>query len=48
MNAKDIKLGARTTEPKAKKEKKQLITQVSAEKMALFSLIWEGLSNFYG
>ena len=48
INAKDIKIGARATEPKAKKEKKQRITQVSAEKMALFSLIWEGLSNFYG
>ena len=51
INAKDIKIGARATEPKAekeKKEKKQRIAQVSAEKMALFSLIWEGLSNFYG
>ena len=47
INAKDIKIGARATEPKAKKEKKQRITQVSAEKMALFSLIWEGLSNYY-
>ena len=48
INAKDIKIGARAAEPKAKKEKKQRIAQVSAEKMALFSLIWEGLSNFYG
>ena len=48
INAKGIKIGARATEPKAEKEKKQRIAQVSAEKMALFSLLWEGLSNFYG
>ena len=48
INAKGIKIGARAAEPKAKKEKKQRIAQVSAEKMELFSLIWEGLSNFYG
>lgn len=43
INAKGIKIGARATE----KEKKQRIAQVSAEKMALFSLLWEGLSNCY-
>ena len=48
INAKGIKIGARAIEPQAKKEKKQRIAQVSAEKMALFSLLWEGLSNFYG
>ena len=48
INAKGIKIGARAAEPKAKKEKKQRIAQASAEKMALFSLLWEGLSNFYG
>ena len=48
INAKSIKIGARATEPKTEKEKKQRIAQVSAEKMALFSLLWEGLSNFYG
>ena len=48
INAKDIKIGARATEPKAKKEKKQRITQVSDEKKALFSLLWEGLFNYYG
>ena len=48
INAKGIKIGARAIELKTKKEKKQRIAQVSAEKMALFSLIWEGLSNFYG
>ena len=48
INAKDIKIGARAIEPKAKKEKKQRITQVSDEKKALFSLLWEGLFNYYG
>ena len=48
INAKGIKVGARATEPKAEKEKKQRIAQVSAEKMALFSLLWEGVRNFYG
>ena len=48
INAKGIKIGARATESKAKEEKKQRIAQVSAEKMALFSLIWEGLFNYYG
>ena len=47
INAKGIKIGARAAEPKAKKEKKQRVAQVSAEKMALFSLLWEGLSNYY-
>ena len=47
INAKGIKIGARATEPTAGKEKNQRIPQVSAEKMALFSLIWEGLSNYY-
>ena len=48
INAKSIKIGARATGPKAKKEKKQRITQVSDEKKALFSLLWEGLFNYYG
>ena len=48
INAKGIKVGARATEPKVEKEKKPRIAQVSAEKMALFSLIWEGLFNYYG
>ena len=47
INAKGIKIGARATEPKAKKEKKQRIAQVSQEKQDLFSLIWEVLSNYY-
>ena len=47
INAKGIKIGARSTEPKAEKEKKQRIAQVSQEKQDLFSLIWEGLSNYY-
>ena len=38
INAKGIKVGARAIEPKAEKEKKQ----------ALFSLLWEGLFNYYG
>lgn len=48
INAKGVKVGARATEPKPQKEKIQRIAQVSDEKMALFSLLWEGLSNFYG
>ena len=48
INAKGIKIGARATEPKAEKEKKQRIVQVSDEKKALFSLLWEGLFNYYG
>ena len=48
INAKDIKIGARATEPKVEKEKKQRIVQVSDEKKALFSLLWEGLFNYYG
>ena len=48
INAKGIKVGARAVEPKPQKEKIQRIAQVSDEKMALFSLLWEGLSNFYG
>ena len=47
INAKGIKIGARATEPKAEKEKKQRIAQVSQEKQDLFSLIWEVLSNYY-
>ena len=47
INAKGIKVGARATEPKAEKEKKQRIAQVSQEKQDLFSLIWEVLSNYY-
>lgn len=48
INAKGISIGARATAPKAEKDKKPRIPQVSDEKMALFSLLWEGLSNFYG
>lgn len=48
INAKGIKIGARSAESKPQKEKIQRIVQVSDEKMALFSLLWEGLSNFYG
>ena len=47
INAKGIKVGARAIEPKAEKEKKQRIAQVSQEKQDLFSLIWEVLSNYY-
>ena len=47
INAKGIKIGARAIEPKAEKEKKQRIAQVSQEKQDLFSLIWEVLSNYY-
>ena len=48
LNAKSVKVGVRAVEPKPQKEKIQRIAQVSDEKMALFSLLWEGLSNFYG
>ena len=48
INAKGINLGARAIEPKAEKQKKQRIAQVSDEKKALFSLLWEGLFNYYG
>ena len=47
INAKDIKVGARTTEPKAEKEKKQRIAQVSAEKQKIFSDIVEFLQKDY-
>lgn len=47
INAKGINLDARATEPKPKAEKKPKVVQVSQEKQDLFSLIWEGLSNYY-
>lgn len=48
IGAKGIKHEARSVEPKAEKTKIQRIAQVSDEKMALFSLLWEGLYNYYG
>ena len=47
INAKGIKIGARATEPKAEKEKKQRITQVSAEKQKIFKDIVNFLQKNY-
>ena len=47
INAKDIKIGARATEPKAEKEKKQRIAQVSAEKQKIFEDIVNFLQKDY-
>ena len=47
INAKDIKISARATEPKAKKEKKQRITQVSDEKQKIFKDIVNFLQKNY-
>ena len=41
-----VNIGARADKPK--KESKPRTVVVSDEKIALFDLIWEGLSNFYG
>ena len=41
-----VNIGARADKPK--KESKPRTVVVSDEKVALFDLIWEGLSNFYG
>lgn len=42
-----LNLGAKSTEKKTKENKPKTI-KVSSEKIELFDLIWEGLSNFYG
>ena len=47
INAKGIKVGARAIEPKAEKEKKQRIAQVSDEKQKIFSDIVEFLQRDY-
>ena len=47
INAKDIKIGARATESKAKKEKKQRIAQVSDEKQKIFKDIVNFLQKNY-
>ena len=47
INAKGIKIGARAAEPKAKKEKKQRIAQVSAEKQKIFEDIVNFLQKDY-
>lgn len=47
INAKGINLGARAIEPKAEKEKKHRIAQVSAEKQKIFSDIVEFLQRDY-
>ena len=47
INAKGIKIGARATEPKAEKEKKQRIAQVSAEKQKIFKDIVNFLQKNY-
>ena len=47
INAKGIKIGARATESKAKKEKKQRIAQVSDEKQKIFKDIVNFLQKNY-
>ena len=47
INAKGIKIGARATEPKAEKEKKQRIAQVSDEKQKIFKDIVNFLQKNY-
>ena len=47
INAKGINLGARSIEPKAEKEKKQRIAQVSAEKQKIFKDIVNFLQKNY-
>ena len=47
INAKGINLGARAIEPKAEKEKKQRIAQVSAEKQKIFEDIVNFLQKDY-
>lgn len=47
INAKGIKIGARATEPKAEKEKKSKIVQVSQEKQEIFQEICEFLIKKY-
>lgn len=46
IRAKGCKVYAQADKPK--KEKLPKVVQVSEEKIALFDLLWEGLSNFYG
>ena len=45
INAKGIKVGARATEPKAEKEKKPKVVQVSQEKQEIFQEICEFLTK---
>ena len=47
INAKGIKIGARATEPKAEKGKKQRIAQVSDEKQKIFKDIVNFLQKNY-
>lgn len=45
---KNIKEYVKSAEIKPKTDKKPKEIKVSAEKIALFDLLWEGLSNYYG
>ena len=47
INAKGIKIGARATEPKAKKEKKPKVVQISQEKQKIFKDIVNFLQKDY-
>ena len=47
INAKGINLGARAIEPKAKKEKKSKVVQVSQEKQKIFKDIVDFLQKDY-
>ena len=47
INAKDINLGARAIEPKAEKEKKSKVVQVSQEKQKIFKDIVDFLQKEY-
>ena len=47
INAKGIKIGARAAEPKAKKEKKPKVVQVSDEKQKIFKDIVNFLQKNY-
>ena len=47
INAKDINISARATEPKAEKEKKPKVVQVSQEKHEIFQEICKFLTKKY-
>ena len=47
INAKDINIGARAIEPKAEKEKKSKVVQVSQEKQKIFKDIVDFLQKDY-
>lgn len=48
LGAKGMSREAKAIEPKPKKEKIQRIAQVSAEKSALFTKIWEAIGAEFG